>query len=83
MFVYIPAGLVEEKFLVWFLNAFESCKYIISIVFSSGHPRRGRRSKQTEGRWVNLRTAIEDMMKGVYQTKRERRVPLAVCSVVY
>jgi hypothetical protein len=63
----VPAGLVEEKVLVWLFNAFESYQQQISIC--SCHFRRGG-GKHTEGPAVNLRIANEDILEDMDQRKR-------------
>ena len=56
----IPAGLVEEKVLVWFFNAFENCTRAISP--SSVHSTSAY-GRLTRGPAVNRRIAIEDMLE--------------------
>jgi hypothetical protein len=64
----LPAGLVEEKVLLWFFNALETYKQYIRSCHVQTH--RGKQ-EHTEGPAANLRMAIEDILENELQKKSE------------
>lgn len=65
----IPAGLVEEKALVWLFNAFENWN---CSQYRKHGPAVLRIGEHTEGPTANLLKALEDIMKGMYPDRDER-----------
>lgn len=72
----IPAGLVDENVLVWFFNAVETWRELVSNTSAQEpHLDRGRPAEllHTEEPAVNRRMAIEDMLKDICPRKREEQ----------
>ena len=63
--MYIPAGLVEEKVLVWLLNAFDNYRCLVSMKPSKSSFSAATELRRTEELPVSRRIPIEDILSNI------------------